>query len=381
MNFCQSNVTSVPQANATHGLRETTFDARALRIELGVFLSLFTLAGLLQRQKFLFLIDGQNPPLNLRAVTPVATLSAVKDREFDLDLSLAVAISSLLPTATLFPIRTDGLLLFPVKAEVGGGEAFACLRLPGRVGPRRAAQFDAISLLAAHDQIGIDVTRIHQMDRRQQLFGGEFLMDLVNHLVIRHTRFGRLDLCDQAWFIFITSLGQVRLVADPGRAPFVRVARIRIVRRTNPNSGRNQAVLFGCTPARSASDQIILLHPDLPERLHGRNPRQPLRRISRINSLKQFVTIDADALTQSDAFGFAFGQAVLINARAVTLNPFGSGVRLQPFGSRHRQRVQRVAQSRADMLKAIEYMNGSQYMRRVAALFASFLDQIPLATQ
>jgi len=51
MNFCQSNITSVPQATATHSLRETTLDACALGVELGVFLSLFTLASLLQRQK------------------------------------------------------------------------------------------------------------------------------------------------------------------------------------------------------------------------------------------------------------------------------------------------------------------------------------------
>src|SRR6266508_323464 len=155
MNFCQSNITSVPQATATHSLRETTLDACALGVELGVFLSLFTLASLLQRQKLLFPVDRQNP-----------------------------AISSLLPTATLFSVRASDLPFFPIKAEVGGGEALACLRLPGRIRPRRATQLDAILLLAAHDQIGIDVSRVHQMDGRQQLFGGEFLMDLVNYFVI-----------------------------------------------------------------------------------------------------------------------------------------------------------------------------------------------------
>lgn len=110
MSFCQSNITSVPQATASHGLRETALDTCALRIELGVFLSLFTLASLLQRQKLLFAIDGQNPSFNLRAIIPMATWSAVKRREFDPDLSLAVAISSLLPTATLFSARASGLL-------------------------------------------------------------------------------------------------------------------------------------------------------------------------------------------------------------------------------------------------------------------------------
>src|SRR2546426_2061373 len=233
MSFCQSNITSLSQAAATHGLRETALDARALGVELGVFLSLFTLASLLQRQKLLFPVDGQNPPLNLRAVTPAATLSAVKHREFDLDLSLPVAIGGLLPTATLFSARAGGLLFFPIEVEVGGGEALACFRLPGRVGPRRAAQFDAVLLLAAHEQIGIDVTSVHQMDGWQQPFGREFLMDVVNYFVIRHSRLGCLDLCDQAWFVFITSLGQMRFVADPGRASFVRVARLEIVRRTN----------------------------------------------------------------------------------------------------------------------------------------------------
>src|SRR6266540_2358649 len=190
MNFCQSNITSVPQATATHSLRETTLDACALGVELGVFLSLFTLASLLQRQKLLFPVDRQNPPISLRAVTVMATLSAIKHREFGLDLRLAVAISSLLPTATLFSVRASDLPFFPIKAEVGGGEALACLRLPGRIRPRRATQLDAILLLAAHDQIGIDVSRVHQMDGRQQLFGGEFLMDPVRALRLYASAFG-----------------------------------------------------------------------------------------------------------------------------------------------------------------------------------------------
>src|SRR6266508_4556600 len=144
MNFCQSNITSVPQATATHSLRETTLDACALGVELGVFLSLFTLASLLQRQKLLFPVDRQNPPISLRAVTVMATLSAIKHREFGLDLRLAVAISSLLPTATLFSVRqvTCRFSQSKLKSEAAKPlPACACQAVSGRAGPHNSTPY------------------------------------------------------------------------------------------------------------------------------------------------------------------------------------------------------------------------------------------------
>ena len=123
-----------------------------------------------------------------------------------------------------------------------------------------------------------------------------------------------------------------------------------------------KAVRFGPSPVQLGFRQIILLHPDLPQPLDGRNLTQPRGCGIGIDGRKQLVTIGADPLGQSLALLLTFRQAVLINSRPVTLDPFDTYLRLQPFRRHDRQRVQCLAQGRPDLLQAIEHPNGSQHM-------------------
>ena len=64
----------------------------------------------------------------------------------------------------MYPLPTINMELRQIVA--------ALTRLPARIVACRAEKFDLMLLLAAHQQVGIDITTIHQMTRRQQFLVG-----------------------------------------------------------------------------------------------------------------------------------------------------------------------------------------------------------------
>src|SRR5512142_3454579 len=73
------------------------------------------------------------------------------------------------PARAALALRTGGLLGLPVQLEVREIKAPACFGLPTVVRQGRPQQPDAILLLAAHEQISIDVTCIHDLFIWQQV--------------------------------------------------------------------------------------------------------------------------------------------------------------------------------------------------------------------
>jgi|GEM_PF-144232 len=68
------------------------------------------------------------------------------------------------------------------------------------------------------------------------------------------------------------------------------------------------------------------------------------------------------------ALVFVFRMLMILNPRAVTIQPFRPAVSAQPLRRRHCQRIERGAQCFADTLQSGNAANGSQHMRRICAL-------------
>ncbi len=83
--------------------------------------------------------------------------------------------------------------------------------------------------LAARQGFSIDVPRVNQVLVRQQVLARQGLMDEGEMVPIGRRGRGRLPVNDEVRRVGIASLGEVRLVADPGGAALVGVARVHVV--------------------------------------------------------------------------------------------------------------------------------------------------------
>ena len=90
------------------------------------------------------------------------------------------------------------------------------------------------------------------------------------------------------------------------------------------------------------------------------------------------MAIGADRLAQNLAGGLAFGQTVLLDPGAITLQPVRPVVLNQPLRSGRRNGVERGAHRLADEFQAVEAAHRRQDMGGVGALLATCPDQAAL---
>src|SRR5512132_540740 len=91
------------------------------------------------------------------------------------------------------------------------------------------------------------------------------------------------------------------------------------------------------------------------------------------------MAIGADRLAQNLAGGLAFGQTVLLDPGAITLQPVWPVVLDQPLRSGSRDGVKRSPQRLADQFQVVEGADCRQNVGGVGALLAARLDQAALA--
>src|SRR5881227_1089880 len=150
-----------PQTHAAHPLRKRALDARARCISLSEGRGLLLLATGEQGLLGCLRTDVQHPPGRLRAGTRHAARAHLAGRVRKDNLN-ALWITQRGPAATLLPLWTRRTLCLPVDLEMGSIEALIGFRLPTVVGQDRTQQFDPIVLLAADQQLGIDIAGIHE---------------------------------------------------------------------------------------------------------------------------------------------------------------------------------------------------------------------------
>jgi hypothetical protein len=90
-------------------------------------------------------------------------------------------------------------------------------------------------------------------------------------------------------------------------------------------------------------------------------------------------TIFADSLTISFAAGIALGQAIILNAPAVTLVPLVRCDTLQPNGRHHRQLIQSSAHRFCHLLQAVHHPNRGQDMGGIGPLLAACFHQLQVS--
>lgn len=106
----------------------------------------------------------------LGAERPRVTGAAVLLAKAPLDVSPTCGIDSRCPAGGGFSLRTMHLLTLPIGHEVSQRLRPLNGRLPVRIRARRATQRDAIILLAADEQLRINIGRIDHMLARRQVF-------------------------------------------------------------------------------------------------------------------------------------------------------------------------------------------------------------------
>ena len=159
-----------------------------------------------------------------------------------------------------------GLLGLPIDVKLARREALFLLSLPFDIGTGGANQIDAIILLTAVQQLGIDIARIDDMLLGQQFLLLEPFMNAGRSRIVGDRSGGRFDMGDQVRAVFLTGFRQMNLKSHPTGGALLAVVSIEIIGRTDIQaSGRD--ILRG-TPAQLAFAPLIVLDPHAPQNLH-----------------------------------------------------------------------------------------------------------------
>ena len=89
------------------------------------------------------------------------------------------------------------MLSVPIEPKMLSRKAGALAGLPLIVGPRWAYQIDPIAFTAADQEFRLDLPRVDQVDRREQMLVLQRLMNARGHRIIGHRGWGGLHVCDE----------------------------------------------------------------------------------------------------------------------------------------------------------------------------------------
>src|SRR5262249_42450980 len=213
--------------------------------------------------------ERQRPIARPRAPGMTGTRPALAGRTPALDDVVAVRIRGRRPPLAAAPLRTRRLLRLPVNDQPAASEATGLTRLPVRVGGRRPEQIYAVVAPTGDQQLRVHLARIDDMLRWEEPFALQGVVNRPDQSALRGGRGGGFHLRTEMRRLWLAGLGQMHLVADPGRVPLRARAGVRIVGGVERlGSGRQ---LVAGAPAGDARADVILLGPDLAQRLHSRH--------------------------------------------------------------------------------------------------------------
>jgi hypothetical protein len=219
--------------------------------------------------------ERQHSRARPRAPGMAGTRPAICCRKADLDDVVAVLIVGWRPLPTGAPFRTDGLLGLPIKNKPTASEATGLKCLPVGVGGRRPQQIHAVVALTGDEQLRVHIARIDHVLRWYEPFALQGVVNRLGHGDIRCGGRCGFHLRHEMGRVWLAGLGQMHLVADPGRAALLALAGVGVV--GGVELLRRGGQLVAGAPAGDARAEALLLGPDLAQRLHRRHLRQPAR--------------------------------------------------------------------------------------------------------
>ena len=126
--------------------------------------------------------------------------------------------------------RASCLLCLPIDLKLARCKALFRLGLPFDIGTGGTNEIDAILLLTAVQQPGINIARIDDMLLGQEFFLLEPFVDDGGSRIVGDGGRGRLDMGDQVWAVLLTGFRQVNLKAYPTGGALLAVMRVEIIR-------------------------------------------------------------------------------------------------------------------------------------------------------
>src|SRR5919202_5066006 len=171
--------------------------------------------------------------LRQRALRAAWARAAILGREPHVDTLVPTLVQPLNPLNARMALRTNRLFLLPLHSKVLQPEALRCSRLSPLVGPGWPEQLHPIVAWTAHQEFGIHVAAIYDMDLRQQLLLFERRMDWSGDISIGDSRGRGFDMRNQRWCVVLARLCEMHFVSDPAGAALLGQVSIRVIRRTN----------------------------------------------------------------------------------------------------------------------------------------------------
>src|SRR5215472_4929425 len=168
-------------------LRDGSLNARSRSLDLGKFLRLFLFSPAHQSLVLLPRTNrhGRACMANgLGTTRSRRTQLAVLCRELDLDHLVLPVVNSRCPPDAGVPFWTRCLLLLPVDEKVTGIEALFLTGRPSVIRSRWTDQVNVIVTLALDQELGVDITSIHQMLLGQECFAFKLGMNRGGHGVV-----------------------------------------------------------------------------------------------------------------------------------------------------------------------------------------------------
>jgi hypothetical protein len=107
--------------------------------------------------------DGAHAPWRAGTLGSTGTRLTILDGELNLHDLILPLIHRRCPAGAEMSARTSRLALVPIDREATGITSLGGLGLPVIIGPRRPESSDAVIALTRHQQLGVQIARIHAM--------------------------------------------------------------------------------------------------------------------------------------------------------------------------------------------------------------------------
>src|SRR5215213_1523283 len=146
-----------------------------------------------------------------------------------------------------------------------------------------------------------------------------------------------------------------------------------IVGRLQPLADRRQ--FRSSPPAQPPVIPCVMHPPYVTQRLHHRHYAGRSRRARIVQGIEQEEPIRADLQREGFALLPALGEAIVLNAMRIALEPSRLSDHANPVRNNGGQIIESGAQRLSDEFQKMEVMHGSQHMRAVGALLAARFDQ------
>ena len=156
----------IPGSSQTIGTRplgQPPFHTSASGIFCGVCGGGLARSGCVQGLIVRLATDGEHATLSAGTLCSTGTRLAILDGELNLHDLILPLIHRRGPAGAEMPARTPRLALVPIDHKATGIKSLRGLGLPVIIGPRGPESIDAVIALTRHQQLGVQIARIHNV--------------------------------------------------------------------------------------------------------------------------------------------------------------------------------------------------------------------------